>query len=151
MFCRLKTFLYLCVNKRGRGYRPGRVTGTVKTHKAMTKNYYRSEYEPRAWEALIDKAHELGCVVTFSKYGNIAEIDSTDKENALLAGGTGDREFWADNIHRMIEEASRIKWAVFAKGCPVARSWFKSRERAEEYARECEHYEKIAHEVRGIY
>lgn len=46
----------------------------------MTKNYYRSEYSDKQWKALIDKATELGCQITYSKYGNIVTIDSTDLE-----------------------------------------------------------------------
>lgn len=42
----------------------------------MTKNYYRSEYSDKQWKALIDKATELGCQITYSKYGNIVTIDS---------------------------------------------------------------------------
>lgn len=33
----------------------------------MTKNYYRSEYSDKQWKALIDKATELGCQITYSK------------------------------------------------------------------------------------
>lgn len=36
----------------------------------MAKNYYRSEYSGKQWKALIDKATELGCQITYSKYGN---------------------------------------------------------------------------------
>lgn len=46
----------------------------------MTKNYYKSEYSDKQWKALIDKATELGCQITYSKYGNIVTIDSTDRE-----------------------------------------------------------------------
>ena len=46
----------------------------------MTKNYYRSEYSDKQWKALIDKATELGCQITYSKYGNIVTIDSTAQE-----------------------------------------------------------------------
>ena len=42
----------------------------------MTKNYYRSEYSDKQWKALIDKATELDCQITYSKYGNIVTIDS---------------------------------------------------------------------------
>lgn len=42
----------------------------------MTKSYYRSEYSDKQWKALIDKATELGCQITYSKYGNIVTIDS---------------------------------------------------------------------------
>ena len=46
----------------------------------MTKNYYRSEYSDKQWKALIDKATELGCQITYSKYGNIVTIDSPGRE-----------------------------------------------------------------------
>lgn len=42
----------------------------------MTKNYYRNDYSDKQWKALIDKATELGCQITYSKYGNIVTIDS---------------------------------------------------------------------------
>ena len=48
----------------------------------MTKNYYRSEYSDKQWKALIDKTTELGCQITYSKYGNIVTIDSTDRESS---------------------------------------------------------------------
>ena len=51
----------------------------------MTKNYYRSEYSDKQWKALIDKATELGCQITYSKYGNIVTIDSTDRESLIIA------------------------------------------------------------------
>ena len=51
----------------------------------MTKNYYRSEYSDKRWKALIDKATELGCQITYSKYGNIVTIDSTDRESLIIA------------------------------------------------------------------
>lgn len=51
----------------------------------MTKNYYRSEYSDKQWKALIDKATELGCQITYSKYGNIVTIDSTDRESRIIA------------------------------------------------------------------
>lgn len=50
----------------------------------MTKNYYRSEYSDKQWKALIDKATELGCQITYSKYGNIVTIDSTDRESSIM-------------------------------------------------------------------
>ena len=51
----------------------------------MAKNYYRSEYSDKQWKALIDKATELGCQITYSKYGNIVTIDSTDRESRIIA------------------------------------------------------------------
>ena len=51
----------------------------------MTKNYYRSEYSDKQWKALIDKAMEPGCQITYSKYGNIVTIDSTDRESRIIA------------------------------------------------------------------
>ena len=89
----------------------------------MTKNYYRSEYSDKQWKALIDKATELGCQVTYSQYGDRAEIDSTDRENAVLQG-TGKsvddcaaRSFWAEHIHQMLQESTDLRrWKVMPKG-----------------------------------
>lgn len=68
----------------------------------MAKNYYRSEYSDKQWKALIDKATELGCQITYSKYGNIVTIDSTDRESRIIAT-TGrdeqDRAVWAERIN----------------------------------------------------
>ena len=47
----------------------------------MTKNYYRSEYSDKQWKALIDKATELGCQITYSKYSNIVTIDRPGEPN----------------------------------------------------------------------
>lgn len=80
----------------------------------MTKNYYRSEYSNKQWKALIDKATELGCQITYSKYGNIVTIDSTDRESRIIATtgrGEQDRAVWAERIHGMIQE-STIKFTV---------------------------------------
>lgn len=70
----------------------------------MVKTYYRSEYSDKQWKALIDKATELGCQITYSKYGNIVTIDSTDRESRIIAT-TGrdeqDRAAWAERIHGM--------------------------------------------------
>ena len=71
----------------------------------MTKNYYRSEYSDKRWKALIDKATELGCQITYSKYGNIVTIDSTDRESLIIAQtgrGGQDRVVLAERIHDMI-------------------------------------------------
>lgn len=67
----------------------------------MAKNYYRSEYSDKQWKALIDKATELGCQITYSKYGNIVTIDSTDRESRIIATtgrGEQDRAVWAERI-----------------------------------------------------
>ena len=94
----------------------------------MTKNYYRSEYSDKQWKALIDKATELGCQMTYSKYGNIVTIDSTDRESRIIAttGRDGqDRAVWAEVIHSMIQESTNLKvWKVqpkrYHKGyCPT--------------------------------
>lgn len=74
----------------------------------MTKNYYRSEYSDKQWKALIDKATELGCQITYSKYGNIVTIDSTDRESQIIAHtrrGEQDRAYWAEHIHNTLQEA----------------------------------------------
>ena len=70
----------------------------------MVKTYYRNEYTEKQWKALIDKAVELGCQVTYNKYDDRAEIDSTDRENAILqsTGKSVDdcaaRSFWGQSI-----------------------------------------------------
>ena len=80
----------------------------------MTKNYYRDEYTKQQWIALIDKAIELGSKITYSIYGNIVTIDSTDLETALIKDfpnsiGTS-RNSWSEQIHRMIQDAAdRVK------------------------------------------
>lgn len=78
----------------------------------MTKNYYRSEYSDKQWKALIDKATELGCQITYSKYGNIVTIDSTDRESSIIAQtgrGEQDRAVWAERIHDMIQESTDLR------------------------------------------
>lgn len=78
----------------------------------MTKNYYRSEYSDKQWKALIDKATELGCQITYSKYGNIVTIDSTDRESSIIAQterGEQDRAAWAERIHGMIQESTDLR------------------------------------------
>lgn len=57
----------------------------------MTKSYYRSEYSDKQWKALIDKATELGCQITYSRYGNIVTIDSTDRKSRIIATGETDK------------------------------------------------------------
>ena len=67
----------------------------------MAKNYYRSEYSGKQWKALIGKATELGCQITYSKYGNIVTIGSTGRESRIIAtaGRDGqDRAVWAENM-----------------------------------------------------
>lgn len=113
----------------------------------MTHNYYRNEYTAEQWAALIDKAHELGCAVNWSKYGNIAEIDSTAKESAMMQTA-GTRQYWADVIHGFIEDAARKRWGVYTEGVEKVRAWFNSEDRAEQYRQECEHYEGRTHFVR---
>lgn len=78
----------------------------------MTKNYYRSEYSDKQWKALIDKATELGCQITYNKYGNIVTIDSTDWERRIIAitgRGEQDRAMWAERIHDMIQESTDLR------------------------------------------
>lgn len=52
----------------------------------MVKTYYRSEYSDKQWRALMDTAAELGCQVTYGKYGDRAVIDSTENEAADAIG-----------------------------------------------------------------
>lgn len=68
---------------------------------AMTKRFYRDEYFKPQWKALIDKAHEIGCIVTYSRYGDVATIDSTEVETSLLKN-TG---------KRINDSTARYEWA----------------------------------------
>lgn len=107
----------------------------------MTKNYYRSNYSDKQWKALIDKATELGCQITYSKYGNIVTIDSTDRENSILKSvGAGEeyRVMWADHIHNMLQESTDLRtWKVQPKRyhrgyCPIICRSQKSAEHEQE-------------------
>ena len=88
----------------------------------MVKTYYRNEYTEKQWKALIDKAAELGCQVTYGRYGDRTEIDSTDRENAVLqsTGKSVDdcaaRSFWAEHIHQMLQKSTDLRrWKVHLK------------------------------------
>ena len=104
----------------------------------MTKDYW-SEYSDKQWKALIDKATELGCQITYSKYGNIVTIDSTDHQESRIIATTGrgeqDRAVWAERVHGMIQESTNLEvWKVqpkrYHKGyCPTI---CKSRRAAEQ-------------------
>ena len=88
----------------------------------MTKTYYRNEYTDKQWKALIDKAAELGCKITYNRYGNRAEIDSTDLESCILqnSGRSADdcaaRSYWAEALHYMLQESADLRtWKVQPK------------------------------------
>lgn len=110
----------------------------------MVKTYYRNEYTEKQWKALIDKATELGCQVTYSRYGDRAEIDSTDRENAVLQSTDKSvddcaiRSFWAKHIHQMLQESTDLRtWKVqpkrYRKGyCPTICKSQKSAEHEQE-------------------
>lgn len=109
----------------------------------MFKTYYRNEYTEKQWRALIDKATELGCQITYGRYGACAMIDSTTQEDNLCkdfpeAIGTA-RQKWAEIIHGMIQESTDLRtWKVqpkrYRRGyCPII---CKSQKSAEEQ-REC--------------
>lgn len=94
----------------------------------MVKTYYRSEYSDKQWRALMDTAAELGCQVTYGKYGDRAVIDSTDLETQLIAStgrGEQDRMTWAEHIHNMLQDSTDLRtWRVepkrYRKGyCPT--------------------------------
>lgn len=78
----------------------------------MVKIYYRNEYTEKQWKALVDKAEELGCQVTYNRYGDRIEIDSTSTENAVLQGAgksvddCAARSAWAEHIHQMLQNAT---------------------------------------------
>ena len=106
----------------------------------MIKVYYRNEYTEKQWKALIDKATELDCRITYSRYGDRAEIDSTDRENAVLrsTGKSVDdceaRSFWAEHIHQMLQKSTDLRiWKVqpkrYRKGYCATK--FKSQKPAE--------------------
>lgn len=84
----------------------------------MTKDYYRSEYSDKQWKALIGKATELGCQITYSKCGNIVTIGSTDRESRITATAERDGQ-------DMVQESTDLKvWRVqpkrYHKGyCPT--------------------------------
>lgn len=110
----------------------------------MIKTYYRNEYTEKQWKALIDKATELGCQVTYGRYGDRAEIDSTDRENSLLLStdksvdDCAARSFWAEHIHQMLQESTDLRtWKVqpkrYRKGyCPTICKSQKSAEHEQE-------------------
>lgn len=110
----------------------------------MVKTYYRNEYTEKQWKALVDKAVEMGCQVTYGRYGDRAEIDSTDRENAALqsTGRSVDdcaaRSFWAGHIHQWLQESTDLrKWKVqpkrYRKGyCPTICESQKSAEHEQE-------------------
>lgn len=85
----------------------------------MTKNYYRSEYSDKQWKALIDKATELGCQITYSKYGDIVTIDSPDRESQIITHtgrGEQDKAYWAEHTHNTLQESTDLrKWKVQPK------------------------------------
>ena len=84
----------------------------------MAKNYYRSEYSDKQWKALIDKATELDCQITYSKYGNIVTIGSTYQESRIIATTRRDGQYraaWAEriNLTRMPkDEQKQLKFTV---------------------------------------
>ena len=110
----------------------------------MVKTYYRNEYTEKQWRALIDKATELGCQVTYGRYGDRTEIDSTDRENSLLLStdksvdDCAARSFWAEHIHQMLQESTDLRtWKVqpkrYRKGyCPTICKSQKSAEHEQE-------------------
>ena len=107
----------------------------------MKKDYYKNEYTEKQWKALIDKAEEFGCHVTYSKYGNIATIDSTGRESAIIAQtgrGEQDRAMWAEHIHNTLQKSTDLrKWKVqpkrYHKGyCPTICMSQKSAEHEKE-------------------
>lgn len=83
----------------------------------MTKNYYKNEYIKGQWEVLVDEAMSIGCKLTYSKYGNILEVDTTEVENRLITHsgrGEKDRYFWACHIHDQLQESATTQKTVWA-------------------------------------
>lgn len=107
----------------------------------MTKNYYRSEYSDKQWKALIDKAAELGCQITYSKYGNIVTIDSTDRESSIIAQtgrGGQDRVVWAERIHGMIQESTDFRTCSPRDTAKAIVRLFASYTEANDYRQKCQ-------------
>lgn len=104
----------------------------------MVKTYYRSEYSDKQWRALMDTAAELGCQVTYGKYGDRAVIDSTDRENMLVGDRENTRAMWAEHIHKMLQDSTDLRtWRVapkrYRKGyCPTVCKSQRSAEHEQE-------------------
>ena len=98
----------------------------------MKKTYYRSEYSKKQWKTLVDKATELGCQITYNKYGDRAEIDSTGRETSLFSQNTGKRIddckariFWAEHIHQMLQKSTDLRrWKVQPERKQDQEIWF---------------------------
>lgn len=78
----------------------------------MTKNYYRSDYSDKQWKALIDKATELGCQITYSKYGD------KDAQHCL----------WAHDEQKQIDKMRELYDLM-----PIKPEWL-TKEQINEYA-----------------
>lgn len=112
----------------------------------MKETYYRNDYTEKQWKALIDKAAELGCQVTYGRYGDRAEIDSAMLEDKLCkdypnAIGTVRHE-WAEHIHKTLQESTDLRtWKVQPKRyrlgyCPtICKSQKSAREQQERLER----------------
>ena len=77
----------------------------------MIKTYYRSEYNEKQWENLINQALKLRCKITYSIYGNTCVIDSTETETKLLKfvnemDDFSNRRKWAEHLHERIRGAA---------------------------------------------
>ena len=106
----------------------------------MKTTYYRNEYTEKQWKSLIDEAERIGCKVTYGRYGDRAEIDSTELENSLLrsTGKSVDdcaaRSLWAEHIHQMLQNSTDLRvWKLqpkrYHKGYCATK--FKSQKAAE--------------------
>lgn len=78
----------------------------------MVKTYYRNEYTEKQWKALIGKAAELGCQVTYGRYGN---------RNA-------NHSLWAHNEQKQIDKMRELYGLL-----PIKPEWL-TREQIDEYA-----------------
>lgn len=71
----------------------------------MVQRYFKNEFTASQWRKLVDEALALHCVITYNKYGTIAEIDSTPLEDRLIRKES-DRLTWAEHIHTRIYKAT---------------------------------------------
>lgn len=91
----------------------------------MTKTYYKNEYSDKQWKALIDKALEMGCKITYDIYGTRAVIDSTELEDKLIRGKEENRMAWAEHIHKVLQDSTNLRRWIIAptkhheSHCPV--------------------------------
>ena len=102
----------------------------------MAKDCCRSECSGKQQKALIGKAAELGCQITYSKYGNIVATGSTGRESRITAAGeTGKTELYRPREYTAWYRRAQVSKCVCGECSPrdaakaVARLFAKAGER----------------------